>query len=41
MRIIASDESRAKNRDKEVIYLLSGYTNPFEHLINLNDDLSD
>ena len=41
MRIIVSAESRAKNRDKEVIYLLSGYTNPFEHLTNLTEDLSD
>ena len=41
MRIIVSAESRAKNRDKEEIYLLSGYDNPFEHLKNLTEDLSD
>ena len=41
MRIIVSKESRIKTRDKEPIYLLSGYTNPFKYLNNLTEDLSD
>ena len=41
MRIIVSSESRAKNRDKEPIYLLSGFTNPFENIKTLTEDLSD
>ena len=41
MRIIVSAESRAKNRNKEPIYLLSGFTNPFENLKNTSEDLSE
>ena len=41
MRIIVSDESRSKTRDKEPIYLLSGFENPFSNLKNLAEDLSD
>jgi hypothetical protein len=41
MRIIVSSESRAKNRNKEPIYLLSGFTNPFENLKNTSEDLSE
>ena len=41
MRIIVSSESRAKNRDLEPIYLLSGYLSPFGNINNLTDDLSD
>ena len=41
MRIIVSSESRAKNRDKEPIYLLSGYTNPFNNIEVLTEDISD
>ena len=41
MRIIVSSESRFKNRDKEPIYLLAGYDDPFKNLRNLTDDLSD
>ena len=41
MRIIVSKESRLKSRNKEPIYLLSGYTNPFKYLNNLTEDLSD
>ena len=41
MRIIVSEESRSKNRDKEPIYLLSGYTNPFSNIKSLTEDLSD
>ena len=41
MRIIVSSESRAKNRDLEPIYLLSGYMYPFGNINNLTDDLSD
>ena len=41
MRIIVSSESRIKGRDKEPIYLLSGYDSPFENIHNLTEDLSD
>ena len=41
MKIIVSPESRFKNRDKEPIFLLSGFENPFLNIQNLNEDLSD
>ena len=41
MRIIVSSESRSKNREKDPIYLLSGFKNPFENIKNLKEDLSD
>jgi hypothetical protein len=41
MRIIISKESRLKTRDKEPIFLLSGYDKPFENLNNLTEDLSE
>ena len=41
MRIIVSSESKAKTRDKEPIYLLSGFEKPFENVKNLKEDLSD
>ena len=41
MRIIVSKESRLKSRNKEPIYLLTGYSNPFKYLNNLTEDLSD
>ena len=41
MRIIVSKESRLKTRNKEPIFLLSGYTNPFKYLNNLTEDLSE
>ena len=41
MRIIVSSESRLKTRDKEPIYLLSGFENPFGNINNLTEDLSD
>jgi hypothetical protein len=41
MRIIVSKESRIKTRNKEPIYLLSGYDDPFIYLKNLTEDLSD
>ena len=41
MRIIVSSESRFKNRDKEPIFLLSGFENPFSNIQNLKEDLSD
>ena len=41
MRIIVSSESRDKNRNKEPIYLLSGFIYPFSNLINSTEDLSE
>ena len=41
MRIISSSESRAKNRNKEPIYLLSGFIDPFKNIKNRVDDLSE
>ena len=41
MRIIVSKESRLKSRNKEPIYLLSGYSDPFKYLNNITEDLSD
>ena len=41
MRIISSLESRARKRNKDHIYLLSGLNNPFENLNNLTTDLSE
>ena len=41
MRIIVSKESRLKSRNKEPIYLLTGYSDPFKYLDNLTEDLSD
>ena len=41
MRIIVSSESRSKNRDKEPIFLLSGFENPFLNIQNIKEDLSD
>jgi hypothetical protein len=40
MRIISSSESRAKNRNKEPIYLLSGFNDPFGNFNNVTEDLS-
>ena len=41
MRIIISNESGKKSRDKEPIYLISGYNNPFENIKNNKEELSD
>ena len=41
MRIIVSKESRLKSRNKEPIYLLTGYYDSFKYLNNLTEDLSD
>ena len=41
MRIIVSSESRDKNRNKEPIYLLSGFIYPFSNLRNSTEDLSE
>ena len=40
MRIIVSQESKLKNRDKEPIYLIYGLDNPFENIKNKSNDLS-
>ena len=41
MRILVSPESRLKNRNKEPIYLLSGFDEPFSNIKNLDEDLSE
>ena len=41
MRLIVSQESKIKTRDKEPIYLIYGLDNPFVNIKNRSDDLSD
>ena len=41
MRIIVSEESKIKTRNKEPIYLVSGFENPFTNIRNTSSELSD